>query len=310
MAAPSQKPDLDAAFHDALQRGRYSDGPIFLGTLEDFDPEVVKASALKFVVRDGNLWITHTNSTVHGEASSGLAVCLLIEFLKRCNPEHALELIGSTNVDFGSIPSLFGCTAKQGKNFDAYLRVQQSQCSRYHPLVACEISFRHENFPLLLEEGLSAVSKFTDAAFSLLIDLVETKRFGEIKKVNDIRVLLLERTSNFASETGLLDTATKRHCRKSLPADLDQVNPKLYPEVKVLHDQTFSREEILKSDFECTIKFPTDMIAKYLGSEDWFTGVTVDVSLGAFFLRIITNVDHLVSIGQYPGFWLTRSTEF
>lgn len=299
MSAPPLYKDLEERFGEVLELNRLTEGDILLGDLAEFDPKSVKESALKFVVRGQKLWITHSNSYVHAFACTSLVMCLRDEVRKACNPEFSGQLSASADCDFRQVPSVYGCTAKEGKKFDAFVATSNMR-SLKHPAIVSEISFRHERFPLLLEEGLASVSRFTDVGWNILVDLIESTREGEVLRINDIRVVVLERLTAYASDSRLLGAATKRDCRQPIPLSTTMIEPNMLLDSKVIYDNLFSKEDILSPDFNCLIEFETALFASYVGSHAWFPGGSFNLSLTNFLVEVIETTDILVLRGTYP----------
>lgn len=201
---------------------------------------------------------------------------------------------------FQSLPGLYGCTAKQAKNFDSYLYAD-AEVGGKHPIIVGEVAFRHGNFAVLLEEGLSAVSRYTDAGWVVLFHLKESTRSNEALKVNDIRVVALERRASFASDSDLRDKASKSNCRKPLLSTTKQLASINITDAKVIYDREISREEITAPEL-CVIQLDSALIAKYLRSMEWFPAGPVRLDFERMLTRIIRTTDLLVSKQTYPYF--------
>lgn len=78
------------------------------------------------------------------------------------------------------------------KKFDGSLKALNGARARAHPFLAVEVAFRGGFIRILLEEGLSILSEFTDVALVLQVDSIEKKLRGLPKKVYEIRIILLE----------------------------------------------------------------------------------------------------------------------
>lgn len=104
--------DLDEAYQSALDKGKFSNGPILVGELQDFDPDEVRTSPLKFIVRDQKLWVTSTNSVIHSEACHELAERIKVP-ISSYSPSPASFASGK-DVYFEAVPSLYGSLAKTG----------------------------------------------------------------------------------------------------------------------------------------------------------------------------------------------------
>jgi hypothetical protein len=272
---------------------------IRLGTVDDFYKEDLRQSSHKLLVREGIVYLSPNESTVHFTAVRNFCEqevhCQVRGYRLKFWPERRLK----------NVPDHFGCTVIRDRTPDACLEVQGLDCLPIQSVLISEVTFRNGGFQKAVTIAATYLMPWTNHPFVLVVLLEEAEGRDDVES---IRFILMERISRIKNLTGC-PLPGEEACR-DVPEQLKlrRYDPELtnrslgqHLQVRVLQNFVVRREDLDRQELDLTIKISVERLVFLTGLDPGILdGPEIVIDLRSFCRQTFATVNSLVARDTYP----------
>lgn len=311
-SAKMNRPDfLKLLVKDALERASKRDYLFgtMLGMAEEFSDAELSGLDIKFIVRDGTVYLTVCSLDVHQRLASRVTGAVADSLNSAIDPAVPYEFSAAHEKDL-DYRHPYVCTRKFKKVADGSVDLFPTRPDVGPPesvtSIISEVSYRNESFNDILIEGHELVGHF--AANKLYSILVYVKENSRQTAIEYLRILVVKKAAGgvegigeAALRTGSCLNPPFPNRREDSITTLEIVHK--FPDLEICHDAKYSLDECLDRNILKRFQVRSADFEVYHGVGLLFRDpfVTIDLTEGLF--KFAVEVTAMYNKGTYPKYY-------